>query len=201
MDAIVEDQDQMLDMKEVEEDIREGTKAFTKLQSHAAEGWQHWSIAIKGFRALRSLAFSQAQTNDVKSYAYRQKISELLELKKYSAYANIDKQTRSACYKLMDSLEEIDAWYIGLPAREQLRWQHPESIVKHAPKRLIAGGMKGHNKPRDKKKKPVIDAEIERLRSLLVKACNSLAKFDQDRAHKLLDQMMPDDPDDEIEEI
>ena len=44
MDAIVEDQDQMLDMKEVEEDIREGTKAFTKLQSHAAEGWQHWSI-------------------------------------------------------------------------------------------------------------------------------------------------------------
>jgi hypothetical protein len=200
MDAIVEDQDQMLDMKEVEEDIREGAKAFTKLQHHAAEGWQHWSIAIKGFRALRSLAFSQAQTSDVQSYAYRQKISELLELKKYSVYANIDKQTRSACYKLMDSLEEIDAWYIGLPGKDQLRWQHPESMVKHAPKRLIAGG-KGHNKPKNGNRKPITWEMYEALKSIALEAIEIATEYEPKAAKKLLKKLNPAAPDDDLDDI
>lgn len=58
-------------------------------------------------RALRSLAFAKSHTSDIHSWAYRQALSALLMQRKYSIYDRIGKQARSACYKLMDRIEEI----------------------------------------------------------------------------------------------
>jgi hypothetical protein len=74
-----------------------------------------------------------------KCASYRQELGALLQLRKHAIYDRIDKQTRSSCYKLMDSIDEICDWYITLPASDQLRWKHPDSIVKHAPKHLRWG--------------------------------------------------------------
>jgi hypothetical protein len=152
--------DSPMDMKAVEADIANGARAYTKLLNHSADDWTSWSITIVGLRGLRNLAFANAQTTNVLSQAYRDAMSGLLGQRKYSVYDNITKQTRSACYKLADSVEEVSAWYASLAPADQLRWKHPEAIVKHCPKHLIAGG-RGHNKPPRKPsaKKPITSFE------------------------------------------
>src|SRR5262249_3743948 len=149
--------------------------------------------------ALRNLAFNEAHTSDIRSYAYRQKIGELLEKKKYAALAQIDKQTRSTRYKLMDHIEEISVWYASQAPSDQMRWKHPDAIAKHCPKHFVAGG-KGGNKPKPGKKKPVIDAEIERLKALLIKVIKRLAKYEPE-AVELLDQVTAQDPNDSLDDF
>jgi hypothetical protein len=188
-----------LDMASIDADIVAGARAFTKLLTHARDDWTSWSITIIGLRALRNLAFAESHTSDIKSYAYRQKIGELLEKKKYAALAQVDKQTRSTAYKLMDHIEEVSMWYATLAPAEQMRWKHPDAIAKHCPKHLVAGG-KGGNKPKPGKKKPLIDAEIERLRALLILVIKRLIKHEPDAA-ELLDQVTPHDPDDALDDL
>jgi len=149
---------------------------------------------------LRDLARAQAHTADIQSYAYRQAMSHLLQLRKYSVYDQIDKPTRSACYKLMDAVDEISVWHAALPTADKLRWKHPQSIVKHAPRNLVEGG-RGHNKPKQKnQKKPTGWAEIERLKALLIQVIKRLAKYEPD-ATELLDQVNPSDPDDGVGDL
>jgi hypothetical protein len=151
-------------------------------------------------RGLRDLARAQAHTADIQSYAYRQAMSHLLQLRKYSVYDQIDKPTRSACYKLMDAVDEISVWHAALPTADKLRWKHPQSIVKHAPRNLVEGG-RGHNKPKQKnQKKPTGWAEIERLKALLIQVIKRLAKYEPD-ATELLDQVNPSDPDDGVGDL
>src|SRR5262249_45633081 len=95
-----------------------------------------------------NLAFAEAHTSSIASYDYRQKLAELLRRQKWSALAQIDKQTRSSCYKLMDRIEEIAVWYAQLPGNDKMRWQHPDTIVKHAPRHLAQAAMR--NVPRKK---------------------------------------------------
>jgi hypothetical protein len=194
------DADEVIDKAALEADIVAGARAFTKLLNHAADDWTSWSITIIGLRGLRDLARAKAHTADIHSYAYRQAMSHLLQLRKYSVYDQIDKPTRSACYKLMDSLEEINVWYAGQLPADKLRWKHPQSIVKHAPRNLVEGG-KGHNKPKPKgQKKPAGWAEIERLKALLIQVIQRLIKHEPDAA-ALLDQVNPRDPDDGIGDL
>src|SRR5262245_22358288 len=108
------DNESVLDMESIKDDITAGAKAFGKLLDHASDDWTHWSITIRGLRALRNLAFAQSKTSDIKSWHYRQAIGALLSQRKYAIYDRIDKQTRSVCYKLMDALEEINTWYSTL---------------------------------------------------------------------------------------
>jgi hypothetical protein len=193
--------DAVIDKAALEADIVAGARAFTKLLNHAADDWTSWSITIIGLRGLRDLARAKAHTADIHSYAYRQAMSHLLQLRKYSVYDQIDKPTRSACYKLMDSLEEINVWYASQVPADKLRWKHPQSIVKHAPQNLIDGG-RGHNKPTKAKgqKKPVTSFEIERLKALLIQVIKRLIKYEPDAA-ELLDQLNPADPDDGIGDL
>jgi hypothetical protein len=189
--------DAVFDKAAIEADIVAGARAFTKLLNHAADDWTSWSITIIGLRGLRDLARAQAHTADIHSYAYRQAMSRLLQLRKYSVYDQIDKPTRSACYKLMDTVEDLSVWYAALPPADKLRWKHPQSIVKHAPRNLVEGG-KGHNRPKAKgQKKPVTSAEIERLKALLIQVIKRLIKYEPD-ATDLLDQITPADPDDGV---
>jgi hypothetical protein len=196
----ISNQEDALDLEVIETDIREGAKAMEWLIEHKTDNWSHWSIFIKGFRSFRNLVFAKRQTHDIKAHAYRQKLGELIELKKYSAY-DIDKQDRSDCYALMDRIEDIDLWYFKLPAHEQKRWNHPNSIKKHCPKYLLSAGT-GHNKPPKikKAKKPVTNAEIERLKALLIEVIRRLAKYEPD-ALDLLKQVTPQDPNDSLEGI
>lgn len=190
-----------IDMDSIEADIAAGVKAYGQLLRHASDDWNSWKITIIGLRALRNLAFSRSHSSDIKSYAYRQEIGALLRQRKYSVFDNIDKQTRSTCYKLMDNVEDISIWYEALPASEQLRWKHPDAIAKHCPRNLVAGGF-GGNKPKAKSaKKRVVSAEEERLRALLIKVIKQLAKFDPE-ALELLDQVTPPgDPDDDLDDV
>jgi hypothetical protein len=188
-----------LDMASIDAEIVAGARAFTKLLTHATDDWTSWSITIIGLRALRNLVFAEAHISDVRSYAYRQKIGELLEKKKYSALAQVDKQTRSTAYKLMDHIEQISTWYATLAPSDQMRWKHPDAIAKHCPKNFVAGG-KGGNKPKQGKKKPLIDFEIERLRALLILVIKRLIRHEPDAA-ELLDQVTPQDPDDALDDL
>jgi hypothetical protein len=192
------DPEEVLDLAVIDADIREGAKAMAWLEKNTKASWSHWSTFIKGFRSFRNLVFAQTQTHDIKAHAYRQKIGELMELKKYAAYA-IDKQDRSDCYALMDRIEDIDRWYFALPSHEQRRWSHPNSVRKHAPKHLLSAG-RGHNKPpKIKKPKPVVSAEIERLKAMLLQVIKRLAKYEPE-AIDLLDQVQPpSDPSDSLE--
>ena len=194
-----------LDHQAIEADIVLGARAYQKLMNHAADDWASWSAVILGMRGLRSLAFERSGTSDIASWHYRQTLAHLMTLKKYAIYDQIGKQTRSTCYKLMDSIDEINDWYAGLPAQDKLRWKHPDAIAKHAPKHLVQGG-KGSNQPKKAKpavKKPLVSAEIERLRQLLLVVIRRLAVHEPD-AMKLLDEVMPAaaaDPNDELEDL
>jgi hypothetical protein len=191
--------DSVLDMESINRDIADGAKAFHKLLCHATDDWNSWAIAIRGLRALRNFVFAQSHSSDIRSWAYRQAIGHLLQQRKYSIYDRIDKPTRSTCYKLMDSIEEITQWYMTLPASDQMRWKHPDAIAKHCPRHLVAGG-KGSNKPPGKKK-PAFSAEVERLKALLIKVIKRLAKYEPE-AVELLDQVQPaDEPNDEIGDL
>jgi hypothetical protein len=199
-----------LDMDAINIEIREGARAGEQLLRRANDSWNSWSILIRGFGAMRDLAFSRAGVSDIASHAYRREIGALLELKKNSVYAQLlTKQTRSSAYKLIDSLEQVDLWYAALPAEDRLRWKHPDSIVKHCPTNLLQGG-RGHNQPKRKaagaKKK--YDPEIERLKALLLEVIRRLAAYEP-AAVDLLSQVSvqgsadgPDpDLDDEVEDL
>ena len=60
--------------------------------------------------------------------------------------------------------------------------------------------MRKHNKPKPGKKKPLIDAEIERLKAILIQVIKRLAKYEPE-ALDLLDQVTPSDPDDAIDDL
>jgi len=91
--------------------------------------------------------------------------------------------------------------YASLPPEDRLWWKHPESIVKHCPQNLLA--RSAHNKPEPKAKqpKPIVSAEIERLRALLIQVIKRLIKHEPEAA-QLLDQVTPPDlPDDGVDNI
>ena len=109
------DDSPVLDRAAIDRDITAGAKAFNELQRHADADWTRWSTVILGLRGLRSLAFVRARTNNMQTGRYREAMSGLLAQQKYAIYDLLDKQTRSDCYKLMDRLDDVDAWYAGLP--------------------------------------------------------------------------------------
>jgi hypothetical protein len=189
----------VIDKAALETQILAGAKAFGELLHRVGDDWMRWQITIVGLRGLRDLARARAHTMDIQSYAYRQEMSALLQLRKYSVYDQIDKPTRSACYQIMDSLDEISAWYYALPSSEKLQWKHPRSIAKHAPRHLVEGG-KGHNKPRRKRTKPASSPEVERLKVLLVQVIKRLLKYEPEAA-ELLDQISPADPNDKLDDL
>jgi hypothetical protein len=88
----------VLDRGAIDHDIATGAKAYEKLLRSADQDWTNWSATIVGLRGLRSLAFDKAKTTNMKSQAFRSAMSDLLQLRKYSIYDQIKKQTRSDCY-------------------------------------------------------------------------------------------------------
>jgi hypothetical protein len=140
-DLLIEDAEAVaLDHHTIEIDITRGARAYQKLLNHVADDWTSWSAVILGFRGLRSLAFERSGTSDIHSWHYRQALKDLLKLKRYAIYDLIGKQTRSSCYALMDHLVEIDDWYAHQEIENKMRWKHPDTIVKHAPRHLVGGG-------------------------------------------------------------
>jgi hypothetical protein len=190
----------VLDRAAIDRDIAAGAKAFKELLQNAALDWTHWSATILGLRGLRSLAYERAISNNMKSQAYRDAMTYLLGLRKYSIYDQIDKQTRSDCYRLMDRLEDVDAWYAAkVSTADKLKWRHPSTIAKHCPKEYLSGGLRKHNKPPDKLKRSVVSAETERLKALLIKVIKRLVQYEPG-AIDLLDQIHLSDPDDPLGE-
>jgi hypothetical protein len=189
-----------LDRTALERDIAAGAKAFGELLRNASVDWTHWSATILGLRGLRALAFARAGTTGMQSQAFRNAMSFLLSQQKYSIYNQIDKQTRSDCYRLMNRIEDVDNWYAALPATEKLKWKHPNTIANHCPKDFLEG-MRRHNQPKTGKKKPAADAETERVRALLVQAIEIIMEFKPEAAKRLLAQIYPGDPDDSVDDL
>jgi hypothetical protein len=103
-----------LDRAAIDHDIAEGAKAYQALLKNADLDWNYWFKTILGLRGLRALACARAGTANMQSQSYRDAMSYLLTLRKYSIYDQIQKQTRSDCYRLMNRLEDIDTWYSAL---------------------------------------------------------------------------------------
>lgn len=190
-----------LDMASINEDIANGAREFKRLLKHATDEWSSWSAVIQGLRALRNLVFAQSRSNNINSQAYRQTMASLLGQRQYSIYDSIDKPTRSTCYKLMDSLEEIDVWYNTLSKPEQMRWKHPDSIAKHCPSQYVKRGKDGDKAKAKGKKKKTVPAEVVRLRALLIKVIRRLMVYEPE-AVELLDQInLEGDPEDDVSEM
>jgi hypothetical protein len=189
------------DKDEIKHDITTGAKAYRELLQNAKLDWTHWSAVILGLRGLRTLAWAKAGTTRMTSQAYRDAMGSLLAQRQYAIYDQIDKQTRSACYALMDRLEDVNDWYVTLDANTQLQWKHPKTIVKHCPREYIKGGMKRHNQPPRARKKPQVSFESERLRQLLIKVIGLLSKYEPETARGLLDKVMLADPDDSVDDV
>jgi hypothetical protein len=200
-DDIHTDSPPELDRAAIDRDIAAGAKAFKELLQHADLDWNHWSATILGLRGLRSLAFARARTNKMTSQTYRDAMGYLLGLRTYSIYDQIDKQTRSDCYRLMDRLEDVDTWYSGLDRNDKLKWKHPTTIAKHCPKEYLSGGMRRHNLPKPGKKKPAVSAETERLKALLMQAIEIVMDFKPEAAKRLLAQVHPANPDDKLDDL
>lgn len=191
----------VFDKEAIDRDIAAGAKAFRELLNNASLDWAHWSATILGLRGLRTLAFAKAGTNNMQSQAYRDAMGALLSLRKHSVYDQMEKRDRSACYRLMDRLEDVDIWYSAkVSTAEKLRWRHPETIAKHCPKHLLSGTMRRNNQPKRTNKKPIVSFETERLKALLIQVIKRLAKYEP-TALDLLDQVHPADPDDGVDDI
>jgi hypothetical protein len=183
-----EGSEQLLDMKALEREIALGAKAFDKLLHSADSDWTNWSAVIVGLRGLRTLAFEKGGVSDIRSWHYRDALSDLLQLKKYAIYDRIGKQTRSVCYKLMDSIEDINTWHATLPIEDRMRWKHPEAIAKHCPPEYVDGG-RGHNQPKKvrKAKKPQTTAREERMRQAIIMLLKRLAKYEPESTDEFFD--------------
>lgn len=123
----------VLDHAAIKRDAASGSKAIGELLKNAGVDWSHWSRAILGLRGLRSLAFEKAGTNDMTRQAYRDAMSSLLSQRQYANYDKLDKQTRSACYRLMDRIEDIDAWYGELPENGPAQVEAPGHDLQALP--------------------------------------------------------------------
>jgi hypothetical protein len=195
----VDDTPAELDRAAIDREIAAGAKAFQELLRNASVDWAHWSATILGLRGLRSLAFAKAGTTNMQSQAFRDAMSGLLLQRKYSIYDRIPKQDRSDCYRLMDRLEDVDAWYATVPVEDKLKWKHPNTIAKHCPPEFLSG-MRKHNRAK-RGKKPAVSAETERLKGLLMQAIGIIMDFKPEAAKQLLAQIHLADPDDDVDEL
>jgi hypothetical protein len=199
--TIEPDLEEQIDAETAAADISAGARALKELFYHMHDDWNRWSIVVKGWRALRDLAYAEAQTNDMASQAYRDAIGRMLKLKKYAIYDQIDKQTRSNMYKLCDRVEDIDIWYASLKPEEKLRWKHPQSIVKHCPNELLSTPRKGPSAKKKKAagKKKKGNPEADRLRALLIEIITEFVMpANPERAKELLTMLYQEDPNDSL---
>jgi hypothetical protein len=194
----VVDVDAMIDKEACEHDAKVGAQALQNLRKTAHDDFTSWAAAIRGLRGLRELAFAKTGTRDIKSFHYRQEIGALLGQARYAVYSDIDRPTRSSCYKLMDRIDDIAVWYAGLSSNDQLRWKHPDTIAKHCPPQYLSNGI-GHNqpKPNGKKKRPET-ANEERLRDIILNAMAALKRQDIGKAIALLEGVYQPDFDDSL---
>ena len=196
----------MFDKTAIEADILEGVKAYRELHDKRKDDWHRWSTVIIAWRGLRTIAFEDSKTSDVKAHAYKMAIRALLKKRRYQAFTEINQQTRHAMYQIMDHLDDVNDWYEHQEPDNQMRWKHPMTILKHCPIVMRAGGL-GHNKP-PKLKKPQrstaaeLEKKVAHLTALLLRAIDLLLGVKPDAARELLRAMSaapvsPDAPDED----
>jgi hypothetical protein len=194
-----------LDEKAARDDIAAGARALKELKRTAGHNWIGWSAAVRGWRGLRELAFLRAGTRDTKTQAYRDAMTHQLGLVKNFEYRDIEKETRSAMTRLIQHIDEIDAWHATLSVWERERWTNPQTIVKHAPKHLLVGQT--HNQPKRKAKGPKKkkgNPEAESLRAILIRIIIKYVQpVDPDEAKTLLENLYAGatDPDDGLDDL
>lgn len=198
------DEEQLVDLKAVNKQIAAGAKALDYMFNHASDDFTKWVIIIRGLRGLCDLAARNAGTRDIHSWHHRQALGALLQQPKHAIYDRLSKQQRSACYKLMDRIDDVRDWYITREVNDQLRWKSPDAVVKNCPKHLLAGGMRGHNKPKPiGKKKRASSAEEDRLRTILIQIITEFVRpANPQKADQLLHQIYPaGDPNDDLGDL
>lgn len=197
--------DPVYDIPKLEKQADRGAKAYAQLRKEADAKWQQWEITIAGLAALSDLVSAKTGTRNRRSDAYRTEISRQMNRPRWAVYREMRPKERSACYALMDHLAEVSLWHAGLDQSDKVRWQHPETIVKHCPSHLLSdSGRNEPKKPRNKKgpKKRMVSAEEDRLRKLLLAVIKALMKYEPETAQKLMDEVMPQGvPDDDLEGI
>lgn len=194
------------DRTTIDEEIANGARALRDLNKHASQDWHSWSIVIRGLRALRTLALHESGAESVNSGEYRKAFTRLVGMRKYEMYDHdpIDKQARTACYKLMNRIEDVDDWYNGRPIGERLRWKHPETICKHCPPEFLEAGMVDKKKPAAKAKKKAkgLNAEARRYLDILLRILPVLAKHEPELVQQIYAELpTPEDPSDDLDEV
>jgi hypothetical protein len=198
------------DLKELDREALRGAKAYGELRRQAGHDWNRWEATIIGLAALRDMAFAKTGNRNKRSQAYRSAMSDLLQRPKYHVYAEMRNEDRSACYKLMDHIEEISAWHAGLDPAQKLAWTHPLTMIKHVPEALLSVDPK-HNQEKPKraavKKQKALSGEARALAALIMELIQIVIKYEPETAFKMLPRVQQllgegvPDPEDSLEGV
>ena len=95
--------------------------------AHIERGhWPDWRNVIAALAAGRTIALLQAGANVPQGRRYREAMGRWLRC---HGFDRIDKADRSRLLKVADNLTAIDEWRNGLPPDEQLRLNHPRTVL------------------------------------------------------------------------
>ena len=88
--------------------------------------WLDWRNVIEALAAGRTIALLAAGTNAPQGRRYRETMGRWLRC---HGFDRIHKADRARLLKVADNLTAIDEWRNGLPPEEQLRLNHPRTVL------------------------------------------------------------------------
>jgi hypothetical protein len=130
-------------VSEPKSDARDDPReAYKRLRSNQC--WTDWRTVIIHLARGSAAAMKVAHTNERKGRRYCEEYSAWLEAE---GFADLSKTTRHNALKCADHLDEIKTFLAGLKPDDQLRLNHPASVLA-AWKRKIAKPTEPSEKPK-----------------------------------------------------
>jgi hypothetical protein len=104
---------------------RQGTQAWQRLKRE--KSWGDWLKVGEALLVGREWAMNQVGTNQPKGKGYNTAFSEWLTKYKLD---DMDKGDCSRLFEVMDNLPQIDEWRQTLTLTDQLKLNHPNSVLR-----------------------------------------------------------------------
>jgi hypothetical protein len=105
--------------------VSAGFNAWTRLKHHSRQNWIDWILVGAALLVGRRTAMRIACSNRADGGRYRRAFAHWL---RQNGFADLEKRTRADLLRIMECLEQIEAWRAGLKEDDRLRISHPTTI-------------------------------------------------------------------------